>query len=184
MSEADLQMILKNATSMNRNEKKMTQVKPEIEKEQKKIVPKNLPSLLIVDGYNMIYDWPELKGIAREDLYGARANLISILQNYQAYTGEAMIVVFDGYLKQDNHGTVLEKGNLIIVYTKTDETADAWIERAGYEYRNQYALSVATSDALIQNAVFSQGALRISAREFKNRIDFVNTQIKEKMEQL
>lgn len=184
VQEADLQIILKNATSMNRNEKKMMQVKPEIQKEQKNIVPKNLPSLLIVDGYNMIYDWPELKDIAREDLYGARANLISILQNYQAYTGEAMIVVFDGYLKQDNHGTVLEKGNLIIVYTKTDETADAWIERAGYEYRNRYALSVATSDALIQNAVFSQGALRISAREFKNRIDFVNTQIKEKMEQL
>ena len=78
----------------------------------------------------------------------------------------------------------MKKGSLTIVYTKTDETADAWIERAGYEYRNTYALSVATSDGLIQNAVFSQGALRISARELKERIDFVNQQIKEKAESL
>ncbi len=184
VAEEDLQMILKNATSMNRNEKKQPRIKPESEKEKKKAVPKNLPGLLIVDGYNMIYDWPELKDVAKEDLYSARAKLLSILQNYQAYTGEAIIVVFDGYLKPDNHGTVLKRGKLTVVYTKTDETADAWIERAGYEYRSQYALSVATSDGLIQNAVFSQGALRISAREFKNRIDFVNAQIKEKTEQL
>ena len=97
---------------------------------------KNLPSLLIVDGYNMIYDWEELKIIAKDDLYNARAKLTSILQNYQAYTGDNIILVFDGYLKPDNHGTTLKKGSLTIVYTKTDETADAWIERAGYEYRN------------------------------------------------
>lgn len=184
VNEADLSAILKSAVSNNRNEKKEARPKAEPKPEKQKAAPKNLPSLLIIDGYNMIYDWPELKEIAKEDLYDARAKLTSILQNYQAYTGEQMILVFDGYQKQDNHGTVLKKGNLTIVYTRTDETADAWIERAGYEYRNTYALSVATSDGLIQNAVFSQGALRISAREFKNRIDFINTQIKEKTENL
>jgi small GTP-binding protein len=184
VAEEDLQTILQSASSNNRNMNKETHVKTEEKTEKKKSTVKNLPSLLIVDGYNMIYDWEELKIIAKDDLYNARAKLTSILQNYQAYTGDNIILVFDGYLKPDNHGTTLKKGSLTIVYTKTDETADAWIERAGYEYRNTYALSVATSDGLIQNAVFSQGALRISARELKERIDFVNQQIKEKAESL
>ena len=184
VSEEDLSSLLQSASSNNRNTGKEKKAKAEPEKEKKMPVQKKLPSLLIVDGYNMIYDWPELKQTAKEDLYAARAKLISILQNYQAYTGEAIILVFDGYQRPDNHGTTLKKGSLTIVYTKTDETADAWIERAGYEYRNTYALSVATSDGLIQNAVFSQGALRMSAREFKDRIDFANQQIKEKTEHL
>lgn len=184
VAEEDLAAILKSASSNNRNEKKEPRVRTEDEKEKKIKAMKKLPPLLIIDGYNMIYDWPQLKQTAQEDLYSARAQLITILQNYQAYTGEKMIIVFDGYQRPDNHGTTLQKGNVTVVFTRTDETADAWIERAGYEYRDTYALSVATSDGLIQNAVFSQGALRISARELKERIDFTNQQIKEKTDQL
>lgn len=181
VAEEDLHSILTNASMNNRNTNKKVPVKKEEEKPQKKVI-KHLPTLLIIDGYNMIYDWPETKELAQEDLYAARHKLLSMLENIQAYTKEKMIVVFDGYLKKHNPGSQIQKGNLTIVYTRTDETADAWIERAGYQYKGIYALSVATSDALIQNAVFSQGALRISAHEMHERVIFLEQQIQEKNE--
>jgi small GTP-binding protein len=185
VAEEDLHAILQSASSNNRNaSKEMHSAVQKDEKESRKRAAPHLPSLLIIDGYNMIYDWPETKDLVKEDLYAARNTLLAILQNYQAYTKDAMIVVFDGYLKKDNPGSVIKKKDLTIVYTKTDETADAWIESAGYRYRGIYALSVATSDGLIQNAVFSQGALRISAREMHERIAFADRQIKEKSEHL
>ena len=185
VSNEDLEAILSASVSNNRNLHKKT---PEKKKEEDKPVKvkamRKLPGLLIVDGYNVIYDWPHLAEIAKEDLYAARHELIMILANYQAYTGENITIVFDGYKKQDNKGTVLRQHNMKIVYTKTDETADAWIERAGYEYKDKYALTVATSDRLIQTAVFSQGALRMSARELQNRITIAEERIKEKTDAL
>lgn len=185
VSNDDLQSILKSAGSNNRNTSKQASVKKKKVEEVVKVVAKpKLPKLLIVDGYNMVYSWGELDEIARVDLYNARHKLIDILANYQAYTKEKMIVVFDGYKRKDNQGTTLQKGKLTIVYTKTDETADAWIERQIREYSKKYAVEVATSDALIQNAVFAKGALRISAGELKNMIDLSLIQIQEKMENI
>ena len=140
----------------------------------------HLPVCLIVDGYNMIFSWKELKEAASQDISLARDMLVDRLCAYQAFAGDEMIIVFDGYKRKDNNGTVEKRGKVSIVYTRTDQTADACIEKASYDMNGKYALSVASSDALIQNTVFSQGALRISARELEDRVVFSENLFKEK----
>ena len=81
-----------------------------------------------------------------------------------------MIVVFDGYKRKDNYGSHQKQGMFEVVYTKTGETADEYIEKLTSELSRSYELTVATSDALIQNAVFAQGAVRISARMLEEEI--------------
>ena len=179
VAEEDLLDVLKQAGGRNRNEKKHDTRKPkpkEEEKKQKPVIRKELPACLIIDGYNMIYSWDEYHDLADHDITTVREYLIDDLLAYQAYLKCHMIIVFDGYRVQGNTGTKLKQNDVEIVYTRTNETADEYIQRIAYELRNTYELTVATSDALIQNAVFAQGALRMSARELHSRMEAVKKQ--------
>ena len=79
--------------------------------------------------------------------------------------------MFDGYRKQDNEGSSYKTGGLEVVYTRTGQTADAYIEKLVHDLKQSYAITVATSDALIQNSIFAQGAMRISSRILRQEID-------------
>ena len=177
VQEEDLMNVLKSAGGNNRNDKKRDtrKVKPKApeEKKQKPTVRKELPPCLIVDGYNMIYSWDELKELGETDITTAREMLIDELLAYQAYLKWHMIIVFDGYKVQGNTGTRIRQKNTEIVYTRTNETADEYIQKIAAELRNTYDITVASSDALIQNAVFAQGALRMSSRELLSRIELL-----------
>ncbi|MCR5795229.1 MAG: NYN domain-containing protein [Solobacterium sp.] len=172
VSEEDMKKILDNASGRNRNENKQPRPKPKKE-EKHRTQEKQLPPCLIVDGYNMIYSWDELKEEARYSIAVAREKLIEIIAHYQSYIGSMVILVFDGYKVRENHGSRETRGNLMIVYTREDETADSYIEKTTHDLRNEYRMTVATSDSLIQNAVFAHGGYRISARELKMRIDMM-----------
>lgn len=169
--EDQLETILEKATGNNRSKKKpgsSAQKKP-AKPYRSNVV--QLPKYLIVDGYNIIYDWPELKELAKDDLFNAREKLIAVMAEYQAYTGQKMMIVFDGYQVRDNYGSRDQKGELLVVYTKYGETADAYIEKISLDLEDQYDLTVASSDGLVQNAILAHGALRISARQLKNMIE-------------
>jgi predicted RNA-binding protein with PIN domain len=167
-----MKKILDNASGRNRNENKQPRPKPKKE-EKHKTQEKQLPPCLIVDGYNMIYSWDELKEDAGYSISVAREKLIEIIAHYQSYIGSMVILVFDGYKVRENHGSRETRGNLMIVYTREDETADSYIEKTTHDLRNEYRMTVATSDSLIQNAVFAHGGYRISARELKMRIEMM-----------
>ena len=155
----------------NVNEEKKKPVK-----EEKKYIGKEDPKkdhCLIVDGYNMIWSWDDLKAIARDDITTARERLIDRIAEYQAYTGDKTYVVFDGYKVKDNPGTQHQFGNVTIVYTRAKETADAFIEKLASELKGRYRMTVVTSDSLIQNSVFAHGALRMSARELEYHLDYL-----------
>ena len=114
-----------------------------------------------------------MKALAEIDITTAREKLIDELFSYQAYLGHRMILVFDGYRRPDNYGTSYRRGkDMKIVYTRTNQTADQYIEEITGEMKKKYNLIVVTSDNLIQNAVFAQGAMRMSARELENQIRF------------
>lgn len=121
--------------------------------------------VLVVDGYNVIGDWEELVYLKRKDIGLARTKLIDILVEYQAFTGNRIIIVFDALYVQ---GTESRKSvnTVEIIYTKEDETADECIERLVPTLKNvKNQVYVATSDYMEQRTIFSRGALRISARE-------------------
>ena len=139
--------------------------------QKKPVIEPDLEPCMIVDGYNFIFYDPELKRLSKEDLYLAREKAVEELSAYREFTGGRLIIVFDGYRVENNAGTVQRKGSVEVVYTRTDETADAWIEANAVRLAKQYRLTVAASDALIQNSIFAHGAMRLSTRELLSRID-------------
>lgn len=143
-------------------------------------VYKVLPECLLVDGYNIIHAWPELKDLAEHNLGAARSKLMDILCNYQGYKQCMLILVFDAYKVKGNIGISERYHNIHVVYTKEAQTADAYIERATHQMINEYNVIVATSDALEQLIVVGHGSRRISARELKLEIEQLN---KEKLEE-
>ena len=129
------------------------------------IYPKKpiLEELLIVDGYNIIFALPELKALSKVNIDSAKDALKDMLANYQGYKGCRLMVVFDGYRKKGNPGSVEKYFSLEVVHTKQDETADAYIERTVHDLVSKYKITVATNDNLEQLTILSQGALRMSA---------------------
>ncbi|MBQ1805028.1 MAG: NYN domain-containing protein, partial [Oscillospiraceae bacterium] len=135
------------------------------------------PEYLLVDGYNVIFAWDELKALAQQDVAAARAALIDILSNYQGYRQCVVILVFDAYKVKGNPGSVETVGGIRVVYTKEAQTADAYIERATYELRKERRVRVATSDNLEQVIILGHGALRVSARSFHAEVEEAEGQI-------
>ena len=133
---------------------------------------------LLIDGYNMIYAWDELKQFAADNMMAARDKLLDIISNYQAIKGINIIVVFDAY-KVPGHGTELfDYHNVHVVYTRQAETADQYIEKFAIEKHKQYDISVASNDGMIQLIITGAGAYRMSAADLKADIDMANESIK------
>lgn len=125
---------------------------------------------LIVDGYNIINSWPELRNHAGDSLEDSRDKLIEYLEDYRAYKGIKVILVFDAHMVKGSMEKHEYHGSVEIVYTKENETADAYIERLVDEVGRLYDILVATSDWLEQQVVLGRGAARISARELHSEV--------------
>lgn len=144
------------------------------EKQNPKKMPKTpkyeSPEYLLVDGYNVIFSWDNLKKLADSSIDGARNALINILCNYQGYKRCEVIVVFDAYKVKGNHCEIEKVNNITVVYTKEAETADMYIEKASLDLAKKHKVRVVTSDALEQVIILGNGALRVSSREFQGEV--------------
>ena len=132
---------------------------------------------LLVDGYNIIFAWDELKAIARDSLDAARKSLCDLLCNYQGYRKCHVILVFDAYKVKGGQGSVEKYHNIHVVYTREAETADAYIERATYEIGREHRVKVATSDGPEQLIILGHGALRLAATAFRQEVEQVQGEI-------
>ena len=134
---------------------------------------------LIVDGYNVIFAWPELKALAGERLDLAREKLMDILSNYCGFTRAELVLVFDAYRTPSQPGAHGAYHNIRVVYTDDGETADAYIERLANDIGKNYAVRVVTSDSLIRLSALRSGVLRTSSGEFAGEVAWVREQIEE-----
>lgn len=141
------------------------------------------PEYLLVDGYNIIFAWDELKELAKTSLEAARQALADILCNYQGFKKNVVILVFDAYKVRHGKGEVSRYHNIHVVYTKEAETADMYIEKVTYQIGKERRVRVATSDGTEQLIILGHGALRVSARAFKEEIENANGQIRTLMEE-
>ena len=132
---------------------------------------------LVVDGYNIIFAWEELKSLAKASMDAARTALIEILSNYQGYRRCKVIVVFDAYKIKGGERRQEKHGSVDVVFTKEGETADTYIERLTYEMNGKYRVRVATSDRQEQIIALGNGAFRLSASELKGEIERTNLEI-------
>ena len=137
------------------------------------------PEHLLVDGYNVIFSWDELKALAAENLEAARGKLMDILCNYAAYRRCVPILVFDAYKVKGGVGSVEKYHNLNVVYTKEAETADMYIEKVTHQIARHYHTRVVTSDATEQLIILGAGALRVSSRAFQKEVKAAEAEIRE-----
>lgn len=125
---------------------------------------------LLVDGYNIVYAWEELRELAAVNIDGARGKLMDILCNYQAVRGINLIVVFDAYRVQGHDTEAMDYHNIHVVYTKEAETADQYIEKFAHENGHKAKVTVATSDGMEQIIIRGEGCALISARELEEEV--------------
>lgn len=142
------------------------------------------PDYLLVDGYNIIFAWDELKKIAAESLDAARGQLINMMCNYQGYAQCELILVFDAYKVKGNHRDIERYCNINVVYTKESETADTYIEKVTHKLSKNHRVRVATSDGLEQIIILGNGAMRISAEEFRKRVKAAEKEIREYLDSM
>lgn len=137
--------------------------------------------ILLVDGYNIIGAWPELRVLKTKDFASARDLLIEKMAEYQAFTGFKVIVVFDAHLVPGIE-TKLKTRKVEVIYTRENETADERIEKLAKQLSNiKTQIHVATSDYTEQWAIFGQGALRKSARELLTEMEVIESSIQKKV---
>lgn len=135
--------------------------------------------VLVVDGYNVIGAWDELNQLKEKDMAQARDRLIELMAEYQAYSGQRVIVVFDAYYVK-GMASKLKARNVEVIYTKEKETADECIEKLVGKLKNvQTKVYVATSDYAEQRTIFGQGALRKSSRELYIELKAIEKEIAE-----
>lgn len=133
---------------------------------------------LLVDGYNIIFAWEELKSLAESNIDGARGRLQDILCNYQGMVHSQVIVVFDAYRVQGHTTEVLDYHNIHVVYTREAETADQYIEKFTHENGKKYDITVATSDGLEQIIIRGQGCRLLSARDLQEDIELAAAKLR------
>lgn len=138
---------------------------------------------LLVDGYNIIHAWPELKEHIADNMDGARMKLLDILSNYQGIRKCQIIVVFDAYRVEGHNEEIIDYHNIHMVYTKEAQTADQYIEKFAHSNRSKYDITVATSDGLQQIIIRGAGCTLLSASDLKVDIETVNERIKQEYEE-
>ena len=150
------------------------------QKEYKKA--QEMEEYLLVDGYNIIFAWEELKELANVNIDSARDKLMDILCNYQGFKGCNLILVFDAYKVKENTGNTQEYYNIHVVYTKEAETADQYIEKFAHQMGRKYKVTVATSDGLEQVIIRGQGCRLLSARELEEEIELAAGAMQEEIQ--
>ena len=134
---------------------------------------------LLVDGYNIIFAWPDLKELADQNMDSARMKLLDSLSHYQGIRKCEIIVVFDAYRVQGHREEVMDYHNIHMVFTREAQTADQYIEKFTHDNQKKYRIAVATSDGLQQMIVRGSGGALLSARELKAEVEEANERIRQ-----
>lgn len=190
MSLEEIDAIINNTAFANQGRKSMwkrNKTSRESYSEPTRFVGKqmeNKDEYLLVDGYNIIFAWPELKALSEVGLDSARAKLLDILSNYQSIRRCEIIVVFDAYRVEGRREEVIKYQNISVVFTSESQTADLYIEKFAHQNQSKYRVIVATSDGLQQMIIRGAGAGLLSARELKEAVDAAEEKLRETTKEL
>ena len=137
---------------------------------------------LLIDGYNIVFAWEDLRELAIKDIMAARDKLIDLIVDFAGFRKEHVILVFDAYKVRGGRGEVIHMGGIDVIYTKEAETADLYIEKAAHELSKRYKVTVATSDAVEQVIIYGAGAYRMSAQNLLEELVLTKSLMREHYE--
>jgi len=124
---------------------------------------------ILVDGYSILYHWPELQPFHNRSLAAGREALIQILTQFHDARGGRLTVVFDG--RSLPPGGTSIRTSIEVVYSKEGQTADSIIEKMVAQSPDPKAFLVATEDYAEQNTIESFGGQSISAQGFHAMVE-------------
>lgn len=176
----EIDQILARTYQANRKENKhdYKKKKPEITSYPRTKPVQKKDKILIVDGYNIIFSWDELKKLANNNINASKDRLIQILSNYRGLLDYDIMLVFDGYKRKGNSGSNAILENITVIHTKEDVTADHYIEKFSHEYADKYDIMVATSDGMIQQIVRGANGTILSSRDLLQRIEEASIELR------
>ncbi len=148
------------------------------EKPRKKVI-RTERNMVIVDGYNLIHADDRLKETSLFSLEKAREELMDLLSSYVSYTKTELVLVFDAYLVKDGEGSEFMRDGYKVVFTKADQTADAYIEKMMHELGTDYSIRMVTDDKLLQFSAVHSGILRMTSKEFLDELTRIGNEITE-----
>ncbi len=184
-SDDELDEELKAIFERTYGERKQTVARPAVQREtirgsiEKQEIAKEY---LLVDGYNVIYDWEDLRELSRINIDAAREALVEMMCSYRSWTDAEVIVVFDAYKVKGGTQRTEKYNNIYIVYTAEAESADTYIERTTYELKRRHRARVVTSDRAEQIIIMSNSAVAVSASTFRKEVDAVIEDIRDWVE--
>ena len=149
------------------------------EKSRKTKAIRSQRNMIIIDGYNLIHADEHLKSTSLFSLEKAREELMDMLSNYVSYTKNELVLVFDAYLVKDGAGSEFMRDGYKVVFTKTDQTADAYIEKQMYELGPDYSIRMVTDDRLLQFSAVHSGISRMTSKEFLDELTRIGNEITE-----
>ena len=134
---------------------------------------------LLVDGYNVLFDHPELKELSQRSLDLARTRLMDMLADYRGFTGCDVVLVFDAYRSADNTGKRFAHHGIEVVYTEAGQTADAYLERMAQRIGKDDMVRVVSNDILVGIGAAGAGVHRMSCKTLYEEMQRVNARISE-----
>jgi len=140
--------------------------------------------LMIVDGYNFIFNFINPKGLDNDTLAFCRGRLISDLADYHYHNKREVVVVFDARHSDNRTRTSHYYNHIRVIYSRSGETADSVIEQLVESNRKYDRIYVVTSDYMQQKVIFKGNIYRISSREFGLELDSLKQRVKQEVEKI
>jgi predicted RNA-binding protein with PIN domain len=121
---------------------------------------------ILVDGYSLLHNWPELAPGAPRHSERARDELIAILTQYQDVTGEAISLFFDGAGAPRNAPKSDSRPGVEVLFSRAGKTADDLIERVAHRFLAYGEVLVVTDDLAERDTVSGFGGHVASCGNF------------------
>ena len=126
---------------------------------------------ILVDGYSLLHNWPELAPRKARHSASARDELIQRLKLYQDATGTPITVFFDGGGAPAGTPAPSSTVELEVLYSRSGQTADQMIERAAYRFAPYGEVLAVTDDLAERETVISLGGMAASCENFIQMVD-------------
>ena len=136
---------------------------------------------ILVDGYSLLHNWPDLAAGAPRHSARAREELIQILTQYHDATGEPITIFFDGAGAPPNVPKNESSRDVEVLFSSAGQTADDMIERAAHRFQSYGEVLVVTNDNAERDTVIGFGG---SAAGCDNFIRMVETALADLQDEL
>ena len=126
---------------------------------------------ILVDGYSLLHNWPELAPGKPRHSAAARDELVRVLTQYRDALGTPMTIIFDGAGAPPGTPKTASTSELEILYSKEGQTADDIIERVAHRMRPYGEVLVVTDDFAERDTVLSLGGTASSCLNFIQTVE-------------